>query len=917
MSGYTQPPVSGNTARPLRAEDPVRLGNYRVVGRLGQGGMGAVFLGQAPDGTAVAIKVIRPELASRPEFRARFAREAESARRVRRFTTAAVLDADPDGPQPYLVTEFVEGPTLSRHVTARGPMRPADLEQLAVSVATALSAIHAAGIVHRDLTPANVLLSPVGPKVIDFGLAREYDTVSDLSRNVKQAIGTPGYMSPEQILDQPITAAVDIFAWGSIIVFAATGQPPFGQGRVEAVLYRIVNEQPRLEGVTGELRDLVELAMRKDPGTRPSAEELRAALMGGVAIPDRAAPAPSSAGVAGESDQGDRAPRGRRWSRGGRKATEGSTTGAAAGPARPSPADTVISASPLPPAPPIPTSPPPAARQPYSPAPHSRAPHSPAPHSQPPPHSPAPQSPAPQSPYSPAPRPPATYSPAPYSPAPRSPAPQSQAPHSPAPHSPAPHSPAPHSQAPHSQAPRSPAPHPASPSPVTPSGPGTAAARGPHHQNTGPDTGTGRRRPDRRVVIAGFAVVLAAAIAIPVATLGGGDSPSGADRDAIATRLATEAAARRAQDPDLAARLSLAAYRIAPVSAAKDAMIASFSALTTVQPREAASPGKDVTFSPSDSVLASAGSDGALRLYRLTDGGEPSLLSEQPTNDPAAAVAFAPDGKRLALSGTQDPARVWDVTDPAKPTQLSTLSGLGTPVQVALGADGTLLAAATADGTFALWRLSDPAAPEPPRLQRTGSVITDMALNPAGTLLATAGISGDVQLWDVTDPARPKQSGALRGPVAAVNTVAFNGDGTRLAVGRDDRTVQVWDVSDPQQGHVATELRGPEGPVFAVAFDEAGQIVIGDQSGVVSYWGGADPAAVVRIADAESKITSIAIDRAGDHLAFTTEGGQTSIWSLNPDRLTAVACAKPSARITPAEWEQFVPEISYTDPCSI
>jgi eukaryotic-like serine/threonine-protein kinase len=265
--------------------------------------MGAVFLGRAPDGTAVAIKVIRPELAQRPEFRARFRREADSARRVRRFTTAAVLDADPDGPQPYLVTEYVEGPTLAKLVARRGPMRPTDLEQLALSVATALSAIHTAGIVHRDLTPANVLLSPVGPKVIDFGLAREFDSSSEISRNVRQAIGTPGYMSPEQILDDPITSAADVFAWGAVTVFAATGAPPFGEGQVPAMLYRIVHDPPRTEGLPGELRGLVEAAMRKDPATRPDAEQLRVALMGGVtATPapvSTAPPTPASGAVTG------------------------------------------------------------------------------------------------------------------------------------------------------------------------------------------------------------------------------------------------------------------------------------------------------------------------------------------------------------------------------------------------------------------------------------------------------------------------------------------------------------------------------------------------------------------------------------------------------------------------------------------
>ncbi|WP_007515265.1 serine/threonine-protein kinase [Pseudofrankia saprophytica] len=328
MAGSTPPPVSGNAPAPLSAADPRRLGKYEIIGRLGQGGMGTVFLGRSPEGTPVAIKVIKPELAEAPEFRGRFRREAESARRVRRFTTAAVLDADPDGPNPYLVTEYVEGPTLSKMVARRGPLRPADLEQLALSVATALSAIHAAGIVHRDLTPANVLLSPVGPKVIDFGLARDFDGSGEFSRTARHAIGTPGYMAPEQILDSPVTSAADIFAWGAITIFAATGRPPFGEGRIEALLYRILYEPANIDGVPAELAPLVDAALQKEPDRRPTAEALRAALMsGGDLVPGIAAlgtgPAAGQAPAPGQeadrdAKEGSRRRRGHLFGRGGR-----------------------------------------------------------------------------------------------------------------------------------------------------------------------------------------------------------------------------------------------------------------------------------------------------------------------------------------------------------------------------------------------------------------------------------------------------------------------------------------------------------------------------------------------------------------------------------------------------------------------
>nr|WP_091270358.1 serine/threonine-protein kinase [Parafrankia irregularis] len=324
MSGTTPSsvpgaPLSGAAVTPLGPHDPREIGSYRTVGLLGRGGMGAVYLAAAPGGQWVAIKVIRPELAQRPEFRARFRREAENARRVRRFATAAVLDAGTEGPSPYLVTEFVEGPTLARRVSTRGPLGHGDLEHLALSVATALGAIHAAGIVHRDLTPANVLLSPVGPKVIDFGLARAQLNTTTVSQQIGRVVGTPGYMAPEQILDEPITPAADVFAWGGVVIYAGTGRPPFGSGPTDAVLYRIVHEPPRLDGLPDELRGLVELALSRDPGARPSAEELREQLAGTGGV--TAAPVPRSR------------PRGtgaRRWQRRGRP--EQTTTAVSPGP---------------------------------------------------------------------------------------------------------------------------------------------------------------------------------------------------------------------------------------------------------------------------------------------------------------------------------------------------------------------------------------------------------------------------------------------------------------------------------------------------------------------------------------------------------------------------------------------------------
>lgn len=299
--------MSAGTAMPsqaaaLRPGDPIRLGPYMLYGRLGQGGMGTVYLGRSADGPWVAIKMIRADYAGDAEFRARFRREADSARRVARFCTAAVVDADPDADLPYLVTEYVEGPTLAKAVTQNGPLRAANLEQLAVCVATALTAIHNAGVVHRDLTPANVLLSPVGPKVIDFGVARASDVTTLTVARDAPAIGTPGYMSPEQIMGAPVTSATDVFAWGGIVVYAATAERPFGAGTTDALFYRVLHSEPRLDGLEPALRAIVEQAMDKDPARRPTARALLMRLVGEpgtVMIPPAALPEPLPAVVPG------------------------------------------------------------------------------------------------------------------------------------------------------------------------------------------------------------------------------------------------------------------------------------------------------------------------------------------------------------------------------------------------------------------------------------------------------------------------------------------------------------------------------------------------------------------------------------------------------------------------------------------
>ncbi|WP_433467981.1 protein kinase domain-containing protein [Spirillospora sp. CA-128828] len=251
---------------------PERIGPYRVVDRLGEGGMGTVYAGLDASGRKVAIKVIRREFAADRQYRARFEAEVSAAQRVRPFCTAPVLDADPAADPPYLVTEFVNGPSLDAAVAKEGPLRGADLEAVAVGIATALTAIHDADVVHRDLKPANVLLSTFGPRVIDFGIARSLDGTRLTATG--GIVGTPAFMAPEQLDGRGATPASDVFAWGATVAFAARGGPCFGGNSLPAVIHQIISGEPDLSGLDGTLLSAVRAALEKDPARRPSAQSL-------------------------------------------------------------------------------------------------------------------------------------------------------------------------------------------------------------------------------------------------------------------------------------------------------------------------------------------------------------------------------------------------------------------------------------------------------------------------------------------------------------------------------------------------------------------------------------------------------------------------------------------------------------------
>ncbi|MGH3203690.1 MAG: extracellular solute-binding protein [Streptosporangiaceae bacterium] len=282
----------------LQPGDPASVGGYRLLGRLGAGGMGQVFLGVSPGGRRVAVKLIHPGHAGDAQFRERFAREIEAAQRVGGFHTASVVDADPYADPPWMVTAYIEGPSLQEAVREGGPLPQDQVRALGAGLAEGLAAIHACGLVHRDLKPANVIMAADGPRIIDFGIARAVDATTGITAT-GMLIGTVAYMSPEQLRGDPAGPASDVFSLGGVLGFAATGRTPFGSDSTVSIMFRVVNEPPDLAAVDDEaLREVIAACLAKSPGDRPSVQAVLAEFSG----PDLASvepPAPVTSAQAG------------------------------------------------------------------------------------------------------------------------------------------------------------------------------------------------------------------------------------------------------------------------------------------------------------------------------------------------------------------------------------------------------------------------------------------------------------------------------------------------------------------------------------------------------------------------------------------------------------------------------------------
>lgn len=256
----------------LRREDPRVVGSFRLHRRLGAGGMGVVYLGSDKKGQRVALKVIRPDLAEDQEFRSRFAREVSAARRIRGGCTARLVAADLEADRPWFATQYVPGPSLHDKVAAEGPLRAADVAAIGAALSEGLVAVHEAGVVHRDLKPSNILLSPKGPRIIDFGIA--WATGASTLTHVGTAVGSPGFLAPEQVRGAAVTPATDVFSLGATLAYASMADSPFGHGSSEVMLYRVVHEEPQLHGVPDALAPLIRTCLAKDPEERPSTLEL-------------------------------------------------------------------------------------------------------------------------------------------------------------------------------------------------------------------------------------------------------------------------------------------------------------------------------------------------------------------------------------------------------------------------------------------------------------------------------------------------------------------------------------------------------------------------------------------------------------------------------------------------------------------
>jgi len=924
----SSPPGRSSRVKPLGAVDPTRIGPYRLEGLLGRGGMGSVYLGRTSTGRDVAVKVVKAEYAADPGYQRLFEQEARLARGIVRSATPEFIDAGTYDGQPYIVTEYIPGPTLEEAIWDDGPLEPAALDRVALAVATALTAIHRAGVVHRDLKPSNVLLSVHGPLVIDFGIALAVDSATMRGGD---GSGTPAYMAPEQVTRGRVGPAADIFAWAGVVVFAATGHPPFGDGPVHAQLYRVVNEQPDLTGVPEPLRSVVALAMNRDPAQRPTAAQLFNRLVAAPptgATTSSAGPARSRGGeptapapgvpstpkvprtpdIPGAADEGG-------WPAGGRPGGARSLgRGPDTLPGRPGPA--------------VPF--PPVSQRPDSASPgHSRG--------MPPPG--AGPSGAPAGAAAGAGRPSAGSSAAGIGGRAGSPA---------------------------GTAPR-----------ADSSAPPSSRREG----DTTPAPGGLRRRLGTRrgrLAVTAAAAAVALAVALPLLLVLPGRGEDGGPQAArrASQELAAQARRIRDADPALARRLALAAYRAAPTAEARLSLLAAY-----------LSPGKsaatfsghtssigDATLSPDGKLLATTGTeDHTARLWdtgRRGDSAKP-LVTLTGHAGWLGDVAFSPDGRLMATCSADGTAKLWDTSSRGNGvTPLATFVGHTDGVwDVTFSPDGKLLATGSVDGTARLWDTSARGPGVPPLATFAGhtAVVGGVEFSPDGKLLASGSHDGVAKLWSTADRGDgPKPVTTLLGHTAGINEFAFSPDGKLLATASDDTTARLWDITQPGVIHPRATFKGHVGSAGDVAFSPDGRLVATtsedstarlwdttatgeDVSPVASLTGhastvndvvfspdglllatsGVDGVALLwdpsergpnviplaTLAGHQGAVDDVLFTPDSLLLATTAKDRTARLWDLAPDDIAASACLDGANILTQDEWSPVVKDVRYRSPC--
>ena len=811
----------------LKPGDPSRVGNYRLIGRLGEGGMGQVFLGLSPGGRQVAVKIIHPGYASSKQFRERFAREIEAARRVGGFHTASVVDADPGADPPWMVTAFIQGPSLQQAVAEGGPFGLERVCRLGAGLAEGLAAIHACGLVHRDLKPSNVILADDGPRIIDFGIARAAEASPMTTAGM--VVGTYSYMSPEQLRGEVAGPASDVFALGCMLAFAATARITFGDDSIVTVVYRITTEPPDLSGVTEEhgFRDLVRDCLSKSPANRPSL----------VTIMERLA----ETGTAAQAILPD--PAIDYWH-------SGEPASRTAAPA---------------PAPPPSAVPPPSARPPASAVPS--APARPAEPARPadPVSRPAAAAAGPQAyPYV------APPEPKPY---PSAAEPASGRAGFPA---------AAGIDSGRAGQPSSGDQYEATHTMRTGdrTGPGQASDQ----QRTGPEgpppdqrpiwaaapppPGSGRggrgsgggARRTVLIVAAAAVVVIGAVVGILLST----SSPN------TSHPTATQSSNHASGHPSASSSV-----RSSPAAGVPDRP-----ALSLHDPD-----GKNVfgdVFS-SETTLVTGDSNGSSYVWNLSSGGGLNSTLQNPNNDGVNSIAFNAKGNFYAIAGANSKIYLWNAGSNKLTTTLS--NGTQSDNRVAISPDGSMVAVGSSGGSTYLWNVGGAKASSTSTHSfhdPAGKNVYGVAFSPDGDTLAAGDTNGSTYLWNVSTG---QLTATLKDPGSqGLYDIAFSPDGKYLAVSdksstTTDGVVYVWSVSSNKLVYSLESFYNSE---FAdIAFTPDSKfLAAGDTTGNVSFWSLATGKYLNTLSDPVGKdIIGVAFSPSGDVLASTDTAGNAYVWN--------------------------------------